>query len=362
VAQDGDLEVGVLPTTLDKQVQFIYVTPWRWTSKKGIAGNPPYSWLNVNWWYDWNIDQSSSRDLEYVAIKQQPNWPSLSQNWQSLGINTVLGYNEPDNSSQDVYNNLTPPGSVTNAVARLPDQLATGLRVGSPATTDAGRSGWLYPFVQQAAAAGYRVDIVAIHYYWAWNPADPSGAANQMYNFLLDIWNNTHRPIWVTEWNNGANWTDSQYPAPTCTQQQACIAAMTQMLESTPFVERYEFYNWVEDTRSLVTSSNTVTPAGVTCSNLVSNLSYSQAMPDNGTRGIAEFFFATNTWDTSGYFNNGMAIGAPSYTTGHNSQVQAIAFDGANSYVQLPANIAKGIFTISGPLKPSATHAASFNW
>ena len=96
VAQDGDLEIGVLPVTLDKQVQFIYVTPWRWTSKKGIAGDPPYSWLNVNWWYNWNISSSSSRDLEYEAIRQNQNWPSLSQNWQSLGINTVLGYNEPD--------------------------------------------------------------------------------------------------------------------------------------------------------------------------------------------------------------------------------------------------------------------------
>jgi autotransporter-associated beta strand protein len=343
VAQDGDLEVGVLPATLDKQVQFIYVTPWRWTTKKGIAGNPPYSWLNVDWWYDWNIDQSSSRDLEYVAIKQQPNWPGLSQNWQSLGINTVLGYNEPDNSSQDAYKNLTPQGSVTNAVARLPDQLATGLRVGSPATTDAGRSGWLYPFVQQAAAAGYRVDFVAIHYYWAWNPADPNGAANQMYNFLLDIWNNTHRPIWITEWNNGANWTDNNpYPVPTYTQQQQCISAMVNMLESTPFVDRYALYNWVEDTRSLVTSSNTVTPAGTTYSNLVSSIGYSQAMPDNGTRGIAEFLFATNIWDTSGYYNNGMAVGAPGYTAGHNSQAHAIALDGTNSYVQLPVNIAEG--------------------
>ena len=343
VAQDGDLEVGVLPATLDKQVQFIYVTPWRWTSKKGIAGNPLYSWLNVNWWYDWNIDQSSSRDLEYVAIKQQPNWPGLSQNWQSRGINTMLGYNEPDNSSQDAYKNLTPQGSVTNAVARLPDLLATGLRVGSPATTDGGRSSWLYPFVQQADAAGYRVDFVAIHYYWAWNPSDPSGAANQMYNFLLDIWNNTHRPIWITEWNNGANWTDNNpYPVPTYAQQQACVSAMINMLESTPFVERYALYNWVEDTRSLVTSSNTVTPAGTTFSNLVSNLSYSQAMPDNGTRGIAEFLFATNTWDNSGYYNNGMAVGAPNYTVGHNSQAQAIALDGTNSYVQLPANIAEG--------------------
>jgi autotransporter-associated beta strand protein len=297
----------------------------------------------VNWWYDWNIDQSSSRDLEYVGIKQQPNWPGLSQNWQSLGINTVLGYNEPDNSTQDAYNNLTPPGSVTNAVARLPDQLATGLRVGSPATTDGGRSSWLYPFVSQADAAGYRVDFVAIHYYWAWDPSDPTGAANQMYNFLLDIWNNTHRPIWITEWNNGANWTDnSPYPVPTYAQQQACISAMINMLESTPFVERYALYNWVEDNRSLVTSSNTVSPAGTIYSNLVSSLSYFQAMPNNGTRGIAEFLFGTNTWDTSGYCNNGMAIGAPSYTVGHNSQVQAIVLDGTNSYVQLPVNIADG--------------------
>ena len=350
IAQDGDLEVGVLPVTLDKQVQFIYVTPWRWTSKKGIAGNPGFGWLNVNWWYDWNLDASSSRDLEYVAIWQQPYWPSLSQNWQSLGINTVLGFNEPDNSGQDAYKNLTPVGSVTNAVARLPTQLATGLRIGSPATTDGGRDSWLYPFIQQADAAGYRVDFVAIHYYWAWNPADPSGAANQMYNFLLDIWNNTHRPIWITEWNNGANWTDnSPYPVPTYAQQQACIAAMTQMLETTPFVERYALYNWVEDPRSLVTSGNTVTPAGATYSNLVSGLSYAQAMPDNGTRGIAQFLFATNVWDTSGYFNNGMTVGAPAFTTGHRSQVQAIALDGANSYVQLPANIARGnAFTYAG--------------
>ena len=343
VAQDGDLEIGVLPATLDKQVQFIYVTPWRWTSKKGIVNSPPLSWLNVGWWYDYDINQNSSRDLEFVGIRFQPYWPSLSQDWQARGINTILGYNEPDNPVEDAYKNLTPVGSVANAVSRLPDQLATGLRVGSPAPRDSGRSGWLYPYVSQADAAGYRLDFVAIHYYLAWNPADASGAANQMHNFLLDIWNNTHRPIWITEWNNGANWTDnSPYAVPTYAQQQACIAAMTQMLENTPFVERYAPYNWVEDNRSLVTSSNTVTPAGVTYSNLVSNLSYSQAMPDNGTRGIAEFLFATNTWDTSGYYNNSLAVGAPNYAAGHNSQATAIALDGTNSYVQLPPNLAKG--------------------
>jgi autotransporter-associated beta strand protein len=344
VAQDGDLEIGVLPATLSQQVQFIYVTPWRWTSKKGIAGNPPYSELNVNWWYDWNIDQNSSSDLEYAAIRQERWWPGLGLNWQTMGVNTVLGYNEPDSSSQaDI--------AVGDAVWSWPDLLATGQRVGSPACTDGGVSSWLLPFMTDIStayanednAAGLRVDFVAQHYYQAADPSNPSACASQMYNFLLNIWNNTHKPIWITEWNNGANWTDNDpYPVPTYAQQQADIAAMTQMLESTPFVERYALYNWVEDGRSLVNSSGAVTLAGTTYSNLVSALSYLQAMPDNGTRGIAEFLFATNLWDTSGYFNNGMVMGAPSYSTGHIGQAQSIVLDGANSYVQLPANIAKG--------------------
>lgn len=343
VAQDGDLEVGVMPTTLDKQVQFIYVTPWRWTSKKGIAGNPGNSWLNLLWWYDWNIDQSSTSDLEYVAIRQNQSWPSLSQNWQSLGVNTLLGYNEPDQANQA---NLT----ISQAISSWGDLLATGLRVGSPATSDGGPNSWLIPFVQQADAAGLRVDFVATHYYQANNPTNASACASQMYNFLLNIWNNTHRPIWVTEWNNGANWTDnSPYPPPTYAQQQACVQAMVNMLETTPFVERYALYNWVEDTRSLITSSNTVTPAGTFYSNTVSALSYSQAMPNNGTRGVAEFLFNTNTWDSSGYCNNGMAIGEPAYTTGRNSQAQAIVLDGTNNYVQLPANLGKTSgFTFAG--------------
>jgi autotransporter-associated beta strand protein len=337
VAQDGDLEIGVLPATLDEQVQFIYVTPWRWTSKKGIAGNPGISWLNVLWWYDWNIDQTSSRDLEYVAIRQNQSWPSLSQNWQSLGINTVLGYNEPDNSTANGGSDL----SVSTAISSWGDLLSTGLRGGAPAVTDGGWS-WITNFVEEADAAGLRVDFVPLHYYWAWNPADPVGAANQMYNFLLARYQQFRRPLWVTEWNNGANWTDNNpYPPPTYPQQQACISNMVAMLENTPFVERYALYNWVEDVRSLVTSSNTVTPAGTTYSNFVSNLSYVQAMPDNGTRGIAEYLFTTNTWDTSGYCNNGMAVGAPAYAAGHISQAQAIVLDGTNSYVQLPVNLAK---------------------
>ena len=118
-------------------------------------------------------------------------------------MNTVLGYNEPDQASQA---NLL----VGDAIYSWPDLLGTGLRVGSPAPSDGGRSSWLYPFITQADAAGLRVDFCAVHYYQSHNPADAAGCASQMYSFLLDVWNNTHRPIWVTEWNNGANWTDGQ--------------------------------------------------------------------------------------------------------------------------------------------------------
>lgn len=339
VAQDGDLEVGVLPATLDKQVQFIYVTPWRWAPKKGTAGDPGLGQLNAGWWYNWNISSSSVGDLEYAAIRQNRWWPGLGQDWRSRGVNTVLGYNEPDSTSQA---NI----AVGDAIWSWPDLLATGLRVGSPATTDGGWSSWLYPFMSQADAAGLRVDFVAVHYYRCYDPSNPSGAASQMYNALKGIYDQTKRPLWITEWNNGANWTGCADP--TYAQQQACISAMIDMLESAPFVERYAIYNWVEDVRA-VTTNGVLTSAGVTYRDKVSNLSYSQAMPDNGTRGIAQFVFATNTFDTSGYYNNGMAVGAPGYTAGHNSQAHAIVLDGANSYVQLPPNIARGGgFTFAG--------------
>jgi len=332
IAQDGDVEIGALPSILSGKARFIYVTLWRWTSKKGIACNPGLSRINSLWWYDWNIDQNSSSDLEYVAIRQNSSWPPIGgQNWLSPNINTLLGFNEPDSSSQA---NM----SVSSALAEWPLLLSSGLRVGSPAVTDGGRGGWLYPFMSQADSNGLRVDFVAIHYYQSHNPADPSGCASQMYNFLLDVWNHTRRPIWITEWNNGANWTDSQWPVPTYAQQQACISAMINMLESTPFVERYALYNWVEDGRSLVTSSNTVTPAGLTYSNLVSGTSYSQTIPGGGSRGVAQFLFEGNTWDASGYGNNAMSVGAPMFTNG--SHGQAIALDGVNSYLQLPAAIA----------------------
>src|ERR1041385_511939 len=176
VAQDGDLEVGRLPSSLENNVRFVRVFPWRWVSKKGIAGGIEAG-LDVDWVYDWNLDRSSSMDLEYAPIRQNRWWPDLNQDWRARGATHLLGYNEPDRPDQANV-------SAGDAIASWPDLLWPGLRLGAPAVSDGGL-GWLYDFISQADSAGLRVDFVPVHYYRCYgDPGDPAGTANQFHDFL----------------------------------------------------------------------------------------------------------------------------------------------------------------------------------
>jgi len=327
VAQDCDLEIGVLPGKLNDKINFVRVFPWRWVSKKGIGGNIGSN-LNIKWWYNWNLDQNSTLDKEYVPIRQNRWWPGLNQNWQTRGASHLLGYNEPDNTKEA---NI----AVSDAIWSWPDLLGTGLRVGSPATTDGGRSGWRYPFIQQADAADLRVDFVAVHYYWCYNPSNPSGAATQMYNFLKEVHDNTGRPIWVTEWNNGANWTGCGDP--TYAQQAAAVNAMITMLDNTPWVERYAIYNWVEDVRRVEWDDGWPTDAGIVYRDKVSPIGYQQEVPGSGRSTNTIYHFDANFRDSSGNGNNPLRYGAPKLTAGRNGTV--LVLDGTDDYLVLPTHI-----------------------
>lgn len=252
VAQDHDVVIEKLPKELADSLQFIRVFPWNWCSKKGIAGGI-HEGLDCGWFYDWNIGARSSPDLEYVAIKQKRYWPGLNQDWKYKGINHVLGFNEPDRPDQAKM-------TTDEAIAGWPELLWTGLRVGSPAVSDGGL-GWLYDFMAKADKAGLRVDFVAVHYYRSVpDPGDGRTAAAQLKAFAQDIHNRTGRPIWITEWNNGANWTPHRDPSES--EQKRAIKAMIEMLDETPFIERYALYNWVEDGRKLKRNDGSLTPAG----------------------------------------------------------------------------------------------------
>jgi len=65
--------------------------PWRWVDKKGSCDASPTDLQRPVGRYNWNLNQNSSRDLQYVAIRQQPYWPDLNQNWQTRGIKSSAG-------------------------------------------------------------------------------------------------------------------------------------------------------------------------------------------------------------------------------------------------------------------------------
>jgi hypothetical protein len=328
VAQDGDMEIGRLPPALDNSIRYVRVFPWRWVSKKGIAGNIAGP-VNAHWWYNWNLDQNSTLDREYAAIRQNRWWPGMDQDWRIRNISHVLGYNEPDHAEQA---NL----SVGDAINSWPDVLWPGLRAGSPAPTDGGLAGWLYPFMDQADADGLRVDYVAVHYYRSyWNAGDEAGIASQFYNFLKGIYDRTKRPIWITEWNNGANWTGD--PDPTESQQADAVGAMLNMLEDAPFVERYAFYNWVEDVRRLIWDDGWPRAAGVIYRDRISSIGYRQERRDSEISRTTRYRFDGSTEDSGGSGQDALRAGTPSFAAGKYGQ--AIVLDGEHDYLQLPSNV-----------------------
>jgi len=263
IAQDDDLDVSVMPDGLGDSIRFIRVLPWRWVSKKGWAGsgdNPAL--VNAAWTYNWNNNENSGFNREYVPIRQTRWWPSYEVTNAKQNVTHLLGFNEPDNA---VEANMT----VSQAIAEWPNLMRSGLRLGSPAPTDGGLS-WLYEFIDRADALDYRVDFVAVHFYRGGQTAE------QLYSWLEQIHLRTGRPLWITEFNNGANWTccaPSSY-----TQNGQIIKSFIERMDSAPFVERYAIYNWLSGNREMIVNGS-LTAAGVVYRDHQSPIGYRDTPP-----------------------------------------------------------------------------------
>jgi hypothetical protein len=268
IAPDNDITISSLPANLQGKVSMIRVLPWRWVAKKGwTSGYNLADTLRCAWNYNWNNNANSTLDEEYVPIRQTQWWPAFATTNAKEDVTHFLGFNEPNASSQA---NMT----VNQAIAAWPGLMQSGLRLGSPAPTDGGAS-WLYQFMDKADSAGYRVDFVAVHFYRGCQ------TAQQYYSFLKAIYDRTKRPIWITEWNNGANWTTSTgCPKPTYAEQAAKIQSFLTMLDTARIVERYSLYEWVQDTRQMFLSTNPIVlnPAGIVYRDKVSPMAYNPSL------------------------------------------------------------------------------------
>jgi hypothetical protein len=327
VAQDCDLEIAVMPPKFNGNIIYVRVYPWRWVSKKGIVGyvgtpSAAADALEVQWNYEYGTIYQNPLDRDHVPLRATRWWPGIWAN----GSGNLLGYNEPDHADQS---NIT----VTDAIWSWSDLLWLGMRQGSPAPADDGRS-WLYDFMGRAKAHDLRVDYAVMHYYWCASGNNPATAASNMYNYIKSVHDATGLPVWITEWNNGANWTNCGDP--TDAQQAACLKAMMEMLDSTPFVERYSLYNWVEDCRS-VWLNESLTEAGKVYRDQISPIGYKQLPVDHtkSSRGLYEF--DSDFRDASGNGNNALVYGAPNLSSGYHGN--ALELDGANDYLKLSNSI-----------------------
>jgi hypothetical protein len=234
--------------------------------------------------------------------------------------------------SQITYKSLN-NGDVATAVSAWGELERTGLRIGAPAVTDGGYS-WIVDFIHQAEAAGRRVDYIPIHYYRSSNN-NPADAANALKSFLKSVYDVAQKPLWVTEFNNGANWTGN---APTFEQNRACIEAMVNMMDATPWIERYSVYSAVEEVRQVYYNAGGYTPMGQMYKDHESPIGYQQRIPGESMAASASYSFEGDLNDGSGSGNHAISKNFPDFTTGPSGGT-ALAFNGVYDHVILPDSL-----------------------
>lgn len=269
IADDADLEIPAMPEGLEF-ASFIRVSRHDWYAKRGICNGGIKDITRSTWYYDWGGSNVSTVDSEFIPMKHDMSWDSYDKIGGRTNTSAVLSFNEPDHKDQAHL-------SVSEAIQQHTNFFKFGLRIGSPAPDNV-NSTWLKEFMACADSLNYRVDFVAAHMYW--NSQDPQTLVNNIEKYCKS--NFGHRPMWITEWNNGANWTNEAWPdngkgkaldanfkplldangkeyettrphtAANSAKQCEWLPRMLQAFEDNPWIERHAFYNWVQDARNVV--------------------------------------------------------------------------------------------------------------
>ena len=223
---------------------------------KGVANSPCGDLMNLgaSWYYNWKLspDTAGCTAAQFVpmiwghtgAEQSATGITSEVSGLVSAGYDTVLGFNEPDNSSQSAI-------PVATAISLWPSFTSASVRLGSPAT-QANTTGqaWFTTFMNQVNAdttGQLRVDFIAAHWY-GWNSGSCDAKASSLESYIQWLEKIPgNRPIWLTEWGclNQSN--------PTAAVVQAFFSGAITMLGKHPRVERYAWYPWTTN-NELVTN------------------------------------------------------------------------------------------------------------
>ena len=239
IADKADIAISSLPIGLNNLTSFVRVFPWRYTGKKGFGAGfgdfnrsiEPVKRTNSSWFYNWGVPSNEDvTDFEFVTMKSYAN--SLTDvKWEEINnlnyTSHLLGYNEPNNSGPL---NMT----VEQQLKFWPKFMESGMRLGSPAPTD-----WdeFFEFMDKCDELNYRVDFVCIHDYG-------DGTAETFYRNCKRVYDRTKRPIWITEFNWGGNWTKTYHSYEDTAKR---IAEIIEKYDKEGIIERYAIFNFDEE-------------------------------------------------------------------------------------------------------------------
>jgi RNA polymerase sigma factor (sigma-70 family) len=236
------------------------------TAKKGVGAwafsgaTQALAESGASWYYTWSATPgvAGPAGVQFVPMI----WGSADVTASTLGQAKqegpdLLGFNEPDMSSQS---NMTP----AQALSLWPQLMATGMQLGSPAVADnaATPGSWLDQFMSGAAARGYRVNFITLHWYGA--DFDTAAAVSQLEGYLQAVHARYHLPIWVTEFALANFGGSPSTPSPQ--QQAAFVTAATAMLQGVGYVQRYAWFGLQatpsDGSMGLFSTGPVATPAG----------------------------------------------------------------------------------------------------
>jgi hypothetical protein len=214
---------------------------------KGVANSPctEMATVGATWFYNWTVGRGNCTAPPFIPMvwghvsspdEQTPaGITNAISSLVSQGYTTVLGFNEPDTTTQS---NM----SVAKAISLWPSFNNPAIRIGSPATSaNAAGQAWFADFMSQVNAdttGTLRVDFIAAHWYgWNAGSCDPNASSLESYIRSIEMIPG-NRPIWLTEWGCMHM---SNPDSPTVV---AFFQGAVAMFARHPRIERYAWYPW----------------------------------------------------------------------------------------------------------------------
>ena len=243
VADHSDINI-TLPEALARRVTSVYVKTWPYLSKKGW-GNTEGSYggpgLRATWYWAWNADYWSTTDMEYVPCRQHRYWPSASD-VNSHTYTAALSINEPEHSEQHRSEDCDCGGKLSEwtTYGLTKDFRAGGGRIGSPQPTDFDYLTKYFSYVDKNDNET-RCDFAVTHAYWDLDGRDANSYADWFCNSQCKaIYDNTHRPVWLTEMEVSASWNSNKISS--YEDNRKYLQALLQKIDECPWIERYAIY------------------------------------------------------------------------------------------------------------------------